>query len=113
MRAHCSLTVNDHEAAKIVLLLCPWLSSQNVQECSRRENSDPPVFTQLEEVLITAYDTVSLPFNRTFWVAVIRWILCDHFEVNRTWRHDREMGKILKKALKLLFGPAVALAILG
>lgn len=83
IRAHSSLIVNDHEAAKVVVLLWPWLSPQNIQECSRREDSDPLVFPKIEEVLITTHDIVGISFNRTFQVAVIRWILRDHCEVGR------------------------------
>jgi hypothetical protein len=66
IRAHSSLIVSDYEAAKIVVLLWPWLSPENIKECSRREDSDPPVFTQREEVLITTHDAFSLPLDRTF-----------------------------------------------
>ena len=52
--------------AKIVLLLWPWLSPQDIQECSRRDDSNPLVFPQLEEVLITSHDIFSLSFDRTF-----------------------------------------------
>ena len=74
------------------------LDCQHLKECLRGDNRNPLKLIQPEKITVTANDIGRIALNRTFQVAIVRWIVDDGEEqVSR--RGDGDCGQTKQELL--------------